>query len=445
MDFWQDCAAALKEEVGEQEFVQYFTSLEPSMVGNKLVLLAINEFFLKHIKQNHFDKIERLVAKHAPFVSGVDVQIAQMTAAPPKDDKPSVSKKQKTTSRIAESDTVMDYFTFSSFVKGKSNEQAYKACYDLVKSDKQADYPFLFIYGSSGLGKTHLIHAVANSCSKAGLSYCYFEKDGFKRFFEGVFADNRSGKSSVNSVIKRIMKADILMVDDVHLITSPHTSQVLLSLFDEFNKGGRRRIILASDRHPIKMEGFSSQFLSRFSGGLALSIEPPDIETRVQILEKKAKAVGLDLPKDCALFIAQNIFSDVRALEGALNRVCHSATFTGEPITLPLVRSAMRDLIEARARAINADNIREVVAEYYGVSSRDLIGKKRARNIARPRQMAMALTRELTRDSFPEIGQAFGGRDHTTVMHACEKVQELCETDPLFYKDYTALKATLQL
>ena len=192
------------------------------------------------------------------------------------------------------------------------------------------------------------------------------------------------------------------------------------------------------------MQDFDTRFLSRFEGGLSLAIEPPDIEMRMQILQKKATLLGMELPKDCAIFMAQNMPPDVRRLEGALNQVRANALLVGGEVTLSLVRHAIKDRIEARARAVNAENIRDLVAEYYGVSVKDLIGKKRARNIARPRQMAMALVRELTQDSFPEIGQVFGGRDHTTVMHACEKISELRAEDSSVEKDYQALLATLE-
>ena len=192
------------------------------------------------------------------------------------------------------------------------------------------------------------------------------------------------------------------------------------------------------------MQDFDTRFLSRFEGGLSLAIESPDIEMRMQILQKKASLLGMELPKDCAIFMAQNMPPEFRRLEGALNQVRANALLVGGEVTLSLVRYAIKDRIEARARAVNAENIRDLVTENYGVSVKDLIGKKRARNIARPRQMAMALVRELTQDSFPEIGQVFGGRDHTTVIHACEKISELRAVESSVEKDYQALLATLE-
>ena len=325
---------------------------------------------------------------------------------------------------------------------------AYNACLELSKKigqekNSSIDNHLVFIYGSSGLGKTHLMHAVAHRYQKAGLCYCYFTKD---QFFKVTIDAMRGGDGRIDGLIKRICRADLLIVDDVHLINNkngPKVSQLLMTLFGEFTKGNKC-LILASDKPPAQMANFDGRFLSRFSSGLTAAIEPPDIETRMQILQKKASIMNMDLPKECALFIAQNIPPDVRRLEGALNQVQANAAIVGDKIDLRLVRHALKDRIEAKARAVNAENIKDVVAEYYGIAQKDLIGKKRTRTIARPRQMAMALIRELTQDSFPEIGQAFGGRDHTTVMHACEKISQLCQTDPNIQKDYQSLMATLE-
>lgn len=267
-------------------------------------------------------------------------------------------------------------------------------------------------------------------------------KDHFFRITKDAFRDRK-----VDQLVKKICKADLLIIDDIHLIngkSAPHISDLLLTIFSDFSKNKKNRIILASDRQPAQLNNFDERFKSRFSSGLNVLIEPPDIDMRVQILEKKASVLGMDLPKECALFIAQNVAPDVRRLEGALNQVHANFVMSGEPVTLSLVRHAIKDHIEARARAVNADNIRDLVAQYYGISAKDLMGKKRARNIARPRQMAMALIRELTQDSFPEIGQFFGGRDHTTVMHACKAIEELRVTDVKVDKAYQALKATLE-
>ncbi|AKG18066.1 hypothetical protein AAX09_00005 [Moraxella bovoculi] len=441
-DFWQECLKELSFEVSEADFLRWLSPIQASVDGDVLVLSAINQYFITHIKDNYIDKIELLVKKHAPAgIEGVRLETPKVIDVKPKSEK-TVTKKAKTNTQIEESEQLEDNYTFDAFVKGKSNAFAYNACYDLGKKGGDSAYPLVFLYGSSGLGKTHLMHAVAHRYQKAGLRFCYMTKDHFFRITKDAFRDRK-----VDQLVKKICKADLLIIDDIHLIngkSAPHISDLLLTIFSDFSKNKKNRIILASDRQPAQLNNFDERFKSRFSSGLNVLIEPPDIDMRVQILEKKASVLGMDLPKECALFIAQNVAPDVRRLEGALNQVHANFVMSGEPVTLSLVRHAIKDHIEARARAVNADNIRDLVAQYYGISAKDLMSKKRARNIARPRQMAMALIRELTQDSFPEIGQFFGGRDHTTVMHACKAIEELRATDVKVDKAYQALKATLE-
>ncbi|AKG16330.1 chromosomal replication initiation protein [Moraxella bovoculi 237] len=441
-DFWQECLKELSFEVSEADFLRWLSPIQASVDGDVLVLSAINQYFITHIKDNYIDKIELLVKKHAPAgIEGVRLETPKVIDVKPKSEK-TVTKKAKTNTQIEESEQLEDNYTFDAFVKGKSNAFAYNACYDLGKKGGDSAYPLVFLYGSSGLGKTHLMHAVAHRYQKAGSRFCYMTKDHFFRITKDAFRDRK-----VDQLVKKICKADLLIIDDIHLIngkSAPHISDLLLTIFSDFSKNKKNRIILASDRQPAQLNNFDERFKSRFSSGLNVLIEPPDIDMRVQILEKKASVLGMDLPKECALFIAQNVAPDVRRLEGALNQVHANFVMSGEPVTLSLVRHAIKDHIEARARAVNADNIRDLVAQYYGISAKDLMSKKRARNIARPRQMAMALIRELTQDSFPEIGQFFGGRDHTTVMHACKAIEELRATDVKVDKAYQALKATLE-
>lgn len=445
---WQICLDTLRLEVSEIEFNQWLRPLKPKIVGQYLMLFAINPVFIRHIDAHYLQVINQVLLQHSGGRFTAKVQVQSFA---PKSDKQEHTPKIQ--ARIEESDAIDENYTFETFVKGKTNMLAYNTCYEIAKKARQkrgVGSNLVFIYGSSGLGKTHLMHAVAHRYQKAGLTYCYFTKDQFFRIAiasmrktdaGGQNTDNRS-----ESLMKRIAKADLLMIDDVHMINEkngPKVSQVLMTLFEMFTKGDKL-LILASNLPPSQMEDFDSRFLSRFSGGISLPIEPPDMETRVQILNKKAGAMHIELPKDCTIFIAQNISTDVRLLEGALNQIrANTLVYNGE-IDLMLVRQAIKDRIEARARAINAENIREVVAEYYGVSVKELSGKKRSREIVRPRQMAMALIRELTHDSFPEIGQVFGGRDHTTVMHACENIARLRVIDPVIDKDYQALMVTLE-
>lgn len=441
---WQMCLDEFKKSISDTEFHQWLKPLKPSLQGNVLELTAVNSSFIRKIKERFLADIQQMLDV---YTKG-QIQAELKTE---KANKPAATKKRlgpKLGVKIEESDPIEERFTFENFVKGKSNALAYNACLELAKKigqekNSSIDNHLVFVYGSSGLGKTHLMHAVAHRYQKAGLRYCYFTKD---QFFKVTIDAMRGGDGRIDGLIKRICRADLLIVDDVHLINNkngPKVSQLLMTLFGEFTKGDKC-LILASDKPPTQMANFDTRFLSRFSGGLTAPIDPPDIETRMQILQKKAAIMNMDLPKECALFIAQNIPPDVRRLEGALNQVQANAAIIGDKIDLRLVRHALKDRIEAKARAVNAENIKDVVAEYYGVTQKDLMGKKRTRTIARPRQMAMALIRELTQDSFPEIGQAFGGRDHTTVMHACEKILQLRQSDPAIQKDYQSLIATLE-
>lgn len=433
---WQDCLQELQFSMEKKDLDQWLRPLQVELEGTALLLVAPNPTWLRQVQDKYFEQIQQYVLSQAAGITQVyikqssDVQVVQ-----------SAPKKARLSTQIAESNDISPDFTFERFVKGRSNAQAYSALYELSRRDSTHDYGSIFLYGSSGLGKTHLMQAMAHRYQKHGKSFCYFTKDSFFDKITTLFLEKK-----IAAFIKKICKADLLIIDDVHAINSksgPKVSQILLTFIDEFAKTGKQ-IVLASDRHPSQMEHFDDRFLSRFSGGLLLQVEPPDMEMRVQILEKKASLLSLDLPKDCAIFMAQNLpGTDVRSLEGAIKRLDLAVKLQQEPVSLSLLRAVFRDEIAVRARALNAENIRDLVAKYYDVSPKDLMSKKRARNIARPRQMAMALIRELTRDSFPEIGQAFGGRDHTTVMHACDKVEELRQLEPAIEKDYRSLKMML--
>lgn len=441
---WQRCLDDLRYEIDEAEFKQWILPLKAYEDKQKLVLLAINRFFVTRIHKNYLALIKELVKKHSQdSIDEVVVTHSHPSAFDSKDTENKPIKKSAPTQQAQSQKSVQlnPSYTFDAFVKGKSNALAYNTCYEMAKKAQNSSYASLFIYGSSGLGKTHLMQSVAHRYQKAGRAFCYFSSDTLM---------NEIGKALFNKKIlefqESVLSAELLIVDDIHAIKSkdkPKLAEIFINLYDGFIQSGKR-VILASDKPPMDMEGFDSRFLSRFAEGLTVVIDPPEIETRVNILEKKAAVLQLELPKECAIFIAQNTPPDVRHLEGALKKVHAHATMLGEAVDLSLIRKALKNHLIARARSINGDNIKDMVAEYYGVSVKELVGKKRARHIARPRQMAMALMREFTDDSFPDIGQAFGGRDHTTVMHACEKVAELRQEDPVFDKDYQALASTLQ-
>ncbi len=443
---WQLCLDELKLQVGEKDYHQWLRPLRPVIEGEYLVILAINLVFIRHVNTHYLGIINRVLAEHTGGKLTAVVRVQSLAPEPaPKPKKRSTNK--KTPLVFEESEAIEEQFTFENFVKAKSNALAYSTLYELAKRVGEKGNiggNLFFIHGASGLGKTHLMQAVAHRYQKSGLSYCYFSKD---RFFRVSIEAMRGGEEKTEQFIKKISRADLLIIDDVHMINNkngPKVSQLMLTLFEEFTKGSKR-LILASDKPPLQMKDFDSRFLSRFSGGLEVAVSQPDIETRVQILQKKAHALNMELPKECALFIAQNVAPDVRRLEGALLQLkAYSLTRGINHIDLYFVQDALQDRMESKTRLLNAETVRDVVAEYYSVSAKDLIGKKRVRTIARPRQMAMALVRELTQDSLLDIGHAFGGRDHTTVMHACETIAKLRQEDDNINTDYQNLLTTLK-
>lgn len=473
---WDKCLNDLRYHVKDNVFTMWLRPLSAHQEGQTLVIRAPNDYFVTYIKKNHLQDIQQLVIKHGQgHIEEVVVRVdnaSQNVADTPEDfsssslmgsvfeedNQPSPTPwphAQANVSSVVDSAHAhagfvesadaksLSYlnpdFTFETFVTGKSNNLAYKACYELSKRQSKNRHNPLFIYGPSGLGKTHLMHSVAQRYLKNNRSFYYFTSE---KFINQLVYSLRNDK--IEDFKKKIKKVDLLIVDDIHVLAGKtKSSNEFLTLFADFTSGDKQ-LILASDRHPSQMTEFDERFRSRFSWGLTVAIDPPEIDTRVQILQKKAASYGMTLPKECALFIAQNVVSNVRRLEGALNQVFANANLTGAPITLEMVQYALKDIVAMRVQAVNMDNIRKVVAEYYEVTVKDIMGRKRTRSIARPRQIAMALARELTGDSFPEIGQSFGGRDHTTVMHACDKVAQLRAADPSFDKDYKALAMMLQ-
>ena len=480
---WDKCLNDLRYRVKDNVFTMWLRPLSVHREEQTLVIRAPNDYFVTYIKKNHLADIEQLVIKHSQnsieeVVVRVDNNSHSTTQnvdsgetgtansnetsstslftshelSPTLADSNNTAKELNTNQQINTSQAAiidsndiksLSYlnpdFTFDTFVTGKSNNLAYKACYELTKPQSKNRHNPLFIYGPSGLGKTHLMHSVAQRYLKNNRSFYYFTSE---KFINQLVYSLRNNK--IEDFKKKIKKVDLLIVDDIHVLAGKtKSSNEFLTLFADFTSGDKQ-LILASDRHPSQMTEFDERFRSRFSWGLTVAVEPPEIDTRVQILQKKADSYGMLLPKECALFIAQNVVSNVRRLEGALNQVFANANLTGAPITLEMVQYALKDIVAMRVQAVNMDNIRKVVAEYYDITVKDLMGRKRTRTIARPRQIAMALSRELTGDSYPDIGQSFGGRDHTTVMHGCDKVAELRAADPAFDKDYKALAMMLQ-
>jgi chromosomal replication initiator protein len=330
-------------------------------------------------------------------------------------------------------------FTFDSFVEGKSNQLAKAAAIQVAGNPGKAYNP-LFIYGGVGLGKTHLMHAVANKLkernSESRLAYVHSERfvgDMVKALQHNTINDFKTAYRSL----------DALMIDDIQFFAGKERSQE--EFFHTFNAllESQQQVILTCDRYPKEVDGLEERLKSRFGWGLTVAIEPPELETCVAILMSKAAMTQVDLPEEVAFFIAKRIRSNVRELEGALRRVVATSNFTGRPITLEFAKEALRDLLALQEKLVTIENIQKTVAEYYKIRIADLLSKRRSRSIARPRQVAMALAKELTNHSLPEIGDAFGGRDHTTVLHACRRIKELRETERRIGEDYLNLLRTL--
>lgn len=330
-------------------------------------------------------------------------------------------------------------FTFPSFVEGKSNQLGLAAARQVAENPGGAYNP-LFIYGGVGLGKTHLMHAVGNALvqKNPNAKVVYLHSERFVADMVKALQLN-----AINDFKRYYRSVDALLIDDIQFFAGKERSQE--EFFHTFNAllEGGQQIILTCDRYPKEINGLEERLKSRFGWGLTVAIEPPELETRVAILMKKADQANILLPNDAAFFIAQRIRSNVRELEGALKRVIANAHFTGRDIDVPLVREALKDLLALQDKQVSIDNIQRVVAEYYKIKISDVLSKRRSRSVARPRQVAMSLAKELTNHSLPEIGDAFGGRDHTTVLHACRKIKELQEEDADIREDLKNLQRSL--
>lgn len=433
---WHRCLKHLEAEVPEQQFNTWVRPLQAVERDGELQLLAPNRFVVSWIEKNLFGRIEALV-RHADGDASprVRLDVGSRAPEPPLEaGNPIVSSGKPREAQLIGSRFNPD-FTFASFVEGKSNQLARAAAVQVGENPGRAYNP-LFIYGGVGLGKTHLMHAVANLMRErnpaARIAYVHSE-----RFVSDMV---RALQHNTIAEFKQTYRTlDALLIDDIQFFAGKNQSQE--EFFHTFNAllEGQQQIILSCDRYPKEVTGLEERLKSRFGWGLTVAIEPPELETCVAILMAKAQAAGGDLPEEVAFFVAKRIRSNVRELEGALRRVMATSRFTGRPVTLELAREALKDLLAAQERLVTIENIQKTVAEYYKIRVADLLSKRRSRSIARPRQVAMALARELTNHSLPEIGDAFGGRDHTTVMHACERVKDLRETERRASEDYLNL------
>jgi chromosomal replication initiator protein len=438
---WRRCLAHLEAELPEAQFNTWIRPLQAVEDGHTLRLLAPNRFVVDWVNENVVSRISELVdAVGSPPAPSVVLEVGSRAVAPP----PVAILPQNGRSPAKDLPSLLGSrlnpdFTFTSFVEGKSNQLARAAAMQVAENPGRAYNP-LFIYGGVGLGKTHLMHAVGNMIrgrnERARVAYVHSERfvgDMVKALQHNTINDFKTAYRSL----------DALMIDDIQFFAGKDRSQE--EFFHTFNAlfEGQQQIILTCDRYPKEVEGLEERLKSRFGWGLTVAIEPPELETCVAILMSKAAQTRVDLPEEVAFFIAKRIRSNVRELEGALRRVVANSQFTGRAITMDFAKEALRDLLALQDRLVTIENIQKTVAEYYKIRVADLLSKRRSRSIARPRQVAMALSKELTSHSLPEIGDAFGGRDHTTVLHACRVIKELRESNTRTSEDYSNLLRTL--
>ncbi len=438
-NLWNRCVRDLQAELPEQQFNTWIRPLQAVEEGQVLKLLAPNRFVVDWLNQHYLDRIEEILGG-AGSDSQVVVEVGSRQAVE------TGNRAQPLTPSVASGSAEAPVasrlnpdFTFAHFVEGKSNQLA-RAAASQVGENPGKSYNPLFIYGGVGLGKTHLMQAVGNAMLKtnplARVSYVHSER------FVGDMVKGLQ-HNTISEFKRSYRTLDALLIDDIQFFAGKERSQE--EFFHTFNAllEGQKQIILTCDRYPKEVNGLEERLKSRFGWGLTVAIEPPELETSVAILMGKAEQEGAVLPEEVAFFIAKRIRSNVRELEGALRRVIANSTFTGRPISLEFAKEALRDLLALQDRLVSIENIQKTVADYFKIRVGDLLSKRRSRSIARPRQFAMALAKELTNHSLPEIGDAFGGRDHTTVLHACRRIAALRESEKRLDEDYLNLLRTL--
>jgi chromosomal replication initiator protein len=479
---WQQCISRLRDELPSQQFNTWIRPLQASRDDHSLTLVAPNRFIKDFVAEKYSQRITELVRELEPggaldvsleigggkrsvsavtqplespasaAHSGVDISPAlsgqavagrsapaEVTAIRSRSFQQDNPRKIEVEGALQHQPHLVENYRFDSFVEGKSNQLALAAAQQVAENPGDSYNP-LFLYGGVGLGKTHLMHAVGNALKaqnpQAKVVYLHSER----------FVADMVKALQLNAItdFKRYYRSvDALLIDDIQFFAKKERSQE--EFFHTFNAllEGGQQMILTCDRYPKEIDGLEERLKSRFGWGLTVAVEPPELETRVAILMKKATEVRVDLPPDAAFFIAQRIRSNVRELEGALKRVIASANFTGKPIDIDLIKESLKDLLALQDRQVSMDNIQRTAAEYYKIKVADMMSRRRSRSVARPRQMAMALSKELTNHSLPEIGDSFGGRDHTTVLHACRKIKELRETNSDIREDYKNLLRSL--
>jgi chromosomal replication initiator protein len=435
---WDHCLNRLESELPEQQFNTWIRPLHAIENSESLRLLAPNRFVQDWVEENFLSRIREIV-----LLQNTDLAVSlEIGSLKPSSNKatstplPEQSRPQPSEPTRSNLDTG---FTFATFVQGKSNELAKAASLQVADNPGSAYNP-LFIYGGTGLGKTHLMQAVGNKMleRKPNAKIVYLHSERFVSDMVKALQHN-----TIDSFKRFYRNVDALLIDDIQFFAGKERSQE--EFFHTFNSllESQQQVILTCDRYPKEVEGLEDRLKSRFGWGLTVAVDPPELETRAAILKSKAESAQIDIPDEVAFFVAKRIQSNVRELEGVLRRLVAHAQFTNRPVTMDLTQEALRDLLAMQERMVSIENIQKTTAEYYKIRVSDLHSKSRSRSITRPRQLAMALAKSLTNHSLPEIGDAFGGRDHTTVLHACRKIEELKETDNRIREDYHNLLRTI--
>lgn len=461
-NFWPDCLSRFERELSTQQYNTWIKPLKTEVTENSILIIAPNKFVQKWVKDRFLNKIEKFADEQCSHDLLIELITSTNTSQSAK--QPTLAKSQKTntvatvpTETVAQEKTsnakrktgkktepiatgLNPVFNFDNFVTGRANQMARASGLQVADSPGQAYNP-LFVYGGVGLGKTHLLQAIGNRIQQnntdAKIKYLHAE-----RYVSDVVKAYE--KKAFDAFKKEYHSLDVLLIDDIQFIAKKtRTEEEFFYLFNALVEK-KKQIVVSCDTYPKEIAGMSERLRTRFSWGLTVEIDPPEIEMRVAILLKKAEASRVVLHENVAFFVAKQIRSNVRELEGALNRIVAMAKFTGKEIDIDLAKDALRDLIAVRGRQVTIENIQKTVADYYKIKVSDMHSKKRARNIARPRQIAMCLARELTNHSFPEIGEAFGNRHHTTVMHACEEIEDLRHNDQTIAREFAFLTQTIR-
>lgn len=436
---WQKCLDQLQDELSSKQFNTWIRPLHASLEDNRLRLMAPNRYVKNQVRMAYLERICELLDQSGDSAMPLEVSLDVGTVGGSVETEPKPLRANGTGSRDQPDQLMNPDFTFATFVEGKSNELAKAAAQQVAENAGQSYNPLL-LYGGVGLGKTHLMQAVGHQVRlnnpQARVVYLHsqrFVQDMVKALKQGTMQDFMQYYRSI----------DTLLIDDIQFFAKKLRSQEeFFHVFNGLLEHGHQ-MVLTCDRYPREIDGLEERLKSRFVWGLTVQVEPPELETRVAILMKKAEAEQVDLDPAVAFFIGERIRSNVRELEGALRRVIANARFTGSRITIDQVKRSLRDLLAIQDRQVRIDNIQRTVAEYYNIKISDILSKRRNRSIARPRQMAMSLAKELTNHSLPEIGEAFGGRDHTTVLHACRKIAELRNSNADIAEDHKNLNRSL--